>query len=156
VCPFGRPPVNHFPYAHLSARCPFFRSSISLHALSRRVFTRHLVTGRMNGLFVRTHRAATPPLHTKKFREELITYFPLILHGPHRKRINWGKGHKHTHTHTHTHSKAISLASKICWYTQTKTWSHNFPFIFAKYENRLKTLLSRMIVRPGLGPTHSN
>jgi hypothetical protein len=30
--------------------------------------------------------------YKKKFLEELIPYFRLILHGPHRKPKNWGGG----------------------------------------------------------------
>jgi hypothetical protein len=31
--------------------------------------------------------------YSKKFWEELIAYFPLIRHGPHRKPKNYGGGH---------------------------------------------------------------
>jgi hypothetical protein len=46
----------------------------------------------MNGLSLRTHRAVPTQLRTKKFWEELITYFPLILHGLHGKRKIGGRG----------------------------------------------------------------
>jgi hypothetical protein len=65
----------------------------------------------------------------KKFWEELIAYFPLIRHGPHRKRIRClatimgllpsrclatiGEIHRHKHTQTHTHGQQRDLISLL-------------------------------------------
>jgi hypothetical protein len=52
------------------------------------------------------YTSSAESIRNKKFRGELIAYFPFMRHRPHRKRgrclATLGGIHRHTHTHTRT------------------------------------------------------
>jgi hypothetical protein len=70
----------------------------------------------------------TASIHiNKKFREELIIYFPLIRHGLHGKRNHWGRMRRETAKLSHKPHKPKQLGG----IQRQTTWSsHKLPSIF--------------------------